>query len=261
MRIMKTHWKTGLLGIVAAALLSACASPSVQHATQPSNSIQTAARSERLGTGWGDEVDSRVSRVHLRRTSATPIDETAIRYANKTYQGRSINSIALAAGKIELSVRSDRRALPLVRDGNHYYLQGQAGQAYQLVYRNRSNDTYEIVASVDGLDVINGQNASRQNAGYVLHPHASLVIEGFRKSDTAVASFIFSSPADSYAANSAAQAPHNTGIIGTAVYKLYDPQRHTHRRLPRPNPRDEQDGLNTFPADNGRNSRYAQPPR
>ena len=111
MRIMKTHWKTGLLGIVAAALLSACASPSVQHATQPSNSIQTAARSERLGTGWGDEVDSRVSRVHLRRTSATPIDETAIRYANKAYQGRSINSIALAAGKIELAVRSDRRAL------------------------------------------------------------------------------------------------------------------------------------------------------
>ena len=79
-------------------------------------------RSERLGTGWGDEVDSRVSRVHLRRTSATPIDETAIRYANKAYQGRSINSIALAAGKIELAVRSDRRALPLVRDGNHYYL-------------------------------------------------------------------------------------------------------------------------------------------
>ena len=261
MRIMKTHWKTGLLGMIAAVLLSACASPSVQHATQPSNSIQTAARSERLGTGWGDEVDSRVSRVHLSRTSDTPIDETAIRYANKAYQGRSINSIALAAGKIELAVRSDRRALPLVRDGNHYYLQGQAGQAYQLVYRNRSNDTYEIVASVDGLDVINGRNASRQNAGYVLHPYASLVIEGFRKSDTAVASFIFSSPADSYAANSAAQAPHNTGIIGTAVYKLYDPQRHTHRRLPRPNPRDEQDGLNTFPADNGRNSRYAQPPR
>ena len=258
MRIMKTHWKTGLLGMIAAVLLSACASPSVQHeATQPSNSIQTAARSERLGTGWGDEVDSRVSRVHLRRTSATPIDETAIRYANKTYQGRSINSIALAAGKIELSVRSDRRALPLVRDGNHYYLQGQAGQAYQLVYRNRSNDTYEIVASVDGLDVINGQNASRQNAGYVLHPHASLVIEGFRKSDTAVASFIFSSPADSYAANSAAQAPHNTGIIGTVVYKLYDPQRRIQRHIPR----DEQDGLNTFPADNGRNSRYAQPPR
>ena len=257
MRIMKTHWKTGLLGMIAAVLLSACASPSVQHATQPSNSIQTAARSERLGTGWGDEVDSRVSRVHLSRTSDTPIDETAIRYANKAYQGRSINSIALAAGKIELSVRSDRRALPLVRDGNHYYLQGQAGQAYQLVYRNRSNDTYEIVASVDGLDVINGRNASRQNAGYVLHPYASLVIEGFRKSDTAVASFIFSSPADSYAANSAAQAPHNTGIIGTVVYKLYDPQRSVQRHIPH----DEQDGLNTFPADNGRNSRYAQPPR
>ena len=101
----------------------------------------------------------------------------------------------------------------------------------------------EIIASVDGLDVVSGQAASRYSDGYVLYPHDSLVIEGFRKSDDAVASFVFSNPEDSYAANSDKGSIKNTGVIGTAIFELYDPTQKT----------SEPDA---FPADNG----YAQPP-
>ena len=145
---------------------------------------------------------------------------------------------------MELSVQSDNGDLfPIFRDGSNYFLQGKDGQSYRLVYKNNSNKTLEIIASVDGLDVISGQAASRYSDGYVLYPHDSLVIEGFRKSDDAVASFVFSNPEDSYAANSDKGSINNTGVIGTAIFELYDPTQKT----------SEPDA---FPADNG----YAQPP-
>ena len=213
---------------------------------------QSAKGSERLGTQWGDDVDSHVTSVDLRRVSEAPIAQTSVRYADKRYSGRAVNSISLAAGKIEFSVESDRgRNLSLYRDGSQYYLKGEAGQAYRLVYRNNSNNTYEIVSSVDGLDVLNGSRASRYNTGYVLRPKERLVIEGFRKSNSAVASFIFSKPDDSYAANTPNGDVNNTGIIGTAIYELYDPQARK-----RPVSRSS-DGLDAFPADEG----YAPAPR
>ena len=213
---------------------------------------QSASAGERLGTQWGDEMTSRVTTVDLRRVSDMPIAQTSIRYADKAYSGRSINSISLAAGKIEFSAENDRgRGLSMYRDGSQYYLKGEAGQAYRLVYRNNSNNTYEIVSSVDGLDVLNGSRASRYNTGYVLRPKERLVIEGFRKSNSAVASFIFSKPDDSYAANTPNGNVNNTGIIGTAIYELYDPQARK-----RPVSRSS-DGLDAFPADEG----YAPAPR
>lgn len=218
---MEKPLKSLLAVLCLAAWLGACSTAPMQ--TSATTGVQQVDAVERLGTQWGDEVRSRVSNVDLRRTTATPIAETAIHYADKLYQGRRITTIALVAGKIELSVHSDRQALPLVRDGNRYYLQGRAGSAYQLVYRNQSGNTYEIVASVDGLDVISGQPASRESGGYVLQPHDTLTIEGFRKSDDAVASFIFTKPHDAYAAHTPAGDVRNTGIIGTAVYELYDP--------------------------------------
>ena len=97
---------------------------------------------------------------------------------------------------------------------------------------------------MDGLDVLSGKPGSRYNSGYVLRPHSTLEIEGFRKSDSAVASFIFSSPGDSYAAHSDNGSVRNTGVIGTAVFELYDPTRRS------------DDSPEAFPADNG----YAKPP-
>ena len=179
---------------------------------------------EKLGTKWGDEVPSHVTEVNLARLSEQPIAESEIRYANKQYQGKMVNSISLAAGKISFSVVNDNnQELPLYRDGQNYYLSGKNGQSYQLKYENHTDNTYEVVASVDGMDVLNGSIASRNNSGYVLHPHSTLQIEGFRKSDSAVASFTFSSPEDAYATNSDHGSTQNTGIIGTAIYQLESP--------------------------------------
>lgn len=205
--------------------------------------VQNAAESERLGTQWGDEVDSEVTMVDLRRTSENPIEEMQVRYADKDYAGRAVNSMSLVAGKVDFSVATDSGGLSIYRDQGNYFVRGQAGQAYRLVYQNNSDNTYEIVTSVDGINVLNGSAASRYDNGYVLDPNDQLVIEGFRKSQSAVASFIFSKPENAYAANTDAGSINNTGIIGTVVYELYDPTQ----------PNSQQ----AFPVDDG----YAKPPQ
>ena len=57
----------------------------------------------------------------------------------------------------------------------------------------------EAVLSVDGLDVIDGRPASLRNRGYVIEPHRTLTVEGFRQSTDAVAAFRFSPVRESYA--------------------------------------------------------------
>lgn len=244
--------KINYLAILTALILASCAQPNRQKAQNIESKVQTAKKSERLGTQWGDEVSSRVRLVKLRRASKEPIAKTQVLYADKAYQGRQINSIALAAGKVALAIETDRRKLPMYRDAGNYYLSGKAGQPYRLVYRNNSRNTYEIVASVDGIDVLNGKPASQYNRGYVLRPKGKLIIEGFRKSKSAVASFIFSKPSDAYVANTRkAKLANNTGIIGTVIYPLYDPNK----------TKPKQDGLQAFPADKETDTGYAQPPQ
>ena len=193
-----------------------------QNTDMTSDSIQA---DEQLGTRWGDEISSVTHSVDLSRVSDSPVGETQIRYANKKFDGRSVKSISLGAGQISFSIVDDNhQPLPLYRQGQSYYVAAQDGQSYQLSYENHSDQTYEVVASVDGLDVLTGGSASRSNSGYVLRPQESLDIEGFRKSADAVASFTFSKPEDSYAAHNNDGSINNTGIIGTVVYELKVPK-------------------------------------
>lgn len=183
------------------------------------------AADEKLGTKWGDEIDSHVTEVQLKRKSDSPLAETIVQYADKNYKGKTVNSISIAAGKVSFSVVDDRgNRIPMYRVGQSYYLSGREGQSYQLQYENNTAKTFEVVASVDGVDVIDGSEASRSNSGYVLHAHDSLKIEGFRKSESAVASFTFSKPKDAYAANSENGSIQNAGVIGTVLYELEAPE-------------------------------------
>jgi len=216
--------------------LAACSKKSDESASQSQTEATSAdaaaeaannqvAADEKLGTKWGDEIDSHVTEVQLKRKSDSPLAETIVQYADKSYKGKTVNSISIAAGKVSFSVVDDRgNRIPMYRVGQSYYLSGREGQSYQLHYENNTAKTFEVVASVDGVDVIDGSEASRSNSGYVLHAHDSLKIEGFRKSESAVASFTFSKPKDAYAANSENGSIQNAGVIGTVLYELEAPE-------------------------------------
>lgn len=90
--------------------------------------------------------------------------------------------------------------------------------------RNYSRDTnYEIVATVDGLDVLNGKPGSLNNSGYIVNAGDSLAIKGFRKDKHTEAAFQFSDVSDAYAANSAQGDVRNIGVIGFAAFALQGP--------------------------------------
>jgi hypothetical protein len=73
-----------------------------------------------------------------------------------------------------------------------------------------------VVLSVDGVNVITGETASVGQTGYVLDPWQTYDIAGWRKSDTAIASFVFAALGDSYAARTGR--PGNVGVIGMAAF-------------------------------------------
>ena len=118
--------------------------------------------------------------------------------------------------------------LPTYHHRGKVYVQGEYGARYQLKLYNRGARRVEAVVTVDGRDVINGQLGSYDHRGYVIDPHDSVTIEGFRKSDTEVATFRFTTPGDSYSGRMGSA--QHVGVIGVAIFE----ERRPPRRRPRP---------------------------
>lgn len=103
--------------------------------------------------------------------------------------------------------------------GGRRWVSGSPGERYALRLVNRSGVRVLAVLSVDGVNVISGETASTQQAGYVLEPWASAEIRGWRKSLDDIAQFYFTSLGDSYAGRTGR--PANVGVIGVAVFREY----------------------------------------
>jgi hypothetical protein len=108
------------------------------------------------------------------------------------------------------------RSLPAFEHRGRTWVLGRLDQRYLLRVRNGSGRRIEVVASVDGRDVVDGRTASYEKRGYVIAPWGELTIDGFRLSPDAVAAFRFSSVRDSYAARMGdARA---VGVVGAAIF-------------------------------------------
>jgi hypothetical protein len=101
--------------------------------------------------------------------------------------------------------------------GGRSYAVGDAGHRYTIVLRNNTSSRLEVVVSVDGLDVLDGRDASFDKRGYIVDPRAELEIDGFRQSVDAVAAFRFGSVRGSYAGQKTGST-RNVGVIGVALF-------------------------------------------
>lgn len=108
------------------------------------------------------------------------------------------------------------RALPTFEQGGRIYVLGTLGQRYLLRVRNGTGRRIEVVASVDGRDVVDGRPAAVAKRGYVVAPWDTLTVDGFRTSDTTVAAFRFSTVPRSYASRMGDA--RDVGVIGVAVF-------------------------------------------
>lgn len=211
-----------------------------------------------LGTEWGETRVSRVHDVTFVRDSSRPFAIAQLHYndrrgaealANLASRRDVAPSLEAGGGAVTVSIRdASGRPLEAINAGGKTIVIGTAGQRYSIVLQNHTSHRFEAVATVDGLDVINGKPGSFDNRGYILMPFATLEIEGFRQSASSVAAFRFGAVGDSYAAQMGKA--RNVGVIGVAFFgergDTFVPENEARLR----------DTASPFPAD----PRFAQPP-
>lgn len=183
-----------------------------------------------LGTSWGETRESRVHLVSFQR------DEPDRPFAVSILHYDDFDGVrALARGPLPvrgagpeanvppaqgpLRVRLiDERGLPLPAfwRGGQVLVQGSRGQRYAIEICNETADRIEAVATVDGLDVMDGERGSFAKRGYLLEPGEIYRVDGFRRSRAAVAAFRFGSVGESYAARTGDDT--NVGVVGVAFF-------------------------------------------
>lgn len=222
-----------------------------------SEATEAAPPTERQGlaTSWGESRESWVQDTDFTRASDRALRVFAIRYNDRAGVQAMLGSAAegwgdIAAPEVSVELRGENgNNLPTARSGERYFVTGTAGERYSIVVRNHSGRRMEVVASVDGLDVLSGKEASMRSRGYVVSPYESLEIDGFRQSQGSVAAFRFGGVGESYAASKGTA--RNVGVIGVAVFE---------ERENRPSAQELRlrNTASPFPASD---PRYARPPR
>jgi hypothetical protein len=216
-----------------------------------------------LGTEWGETRISRIHDVDFERADYThPFAVATLHYNDRrgvealaayhSWRGPRLREEPVVGGAITVSVRDENsEPLEAIHLADRTYVIGEQGQRYALVVQNHSSHRVEAVATVDGLDVMNGHAGSVENRGYVVDPYQTITIDGFRQSQAAVAAFRFAKVGDSYAAQTGSA--RNVGVIGLAFFDERGDQyvrwsaEELHRR----------DTADPFP---GNERRFAQPP-
>jgi hypothetical protein len=180
-----------------------------------------------LGTVWGETLVSHVTDTVFER-AATPPTVATLYYNDRAgiaamadYAVRNVGAgydalVAMDGGVTASLVDTAERPFEAMSIGGRIHVVGEVGQRYNIVLHNRTNRRLEVVGSVDGVDVIDGQPASLSKRGYILSPYSSLVIDGFRRSQDLVAAFRFGAVKQSYAARTSGDS--NVGVIGLAIF-------------------------------------------
>lgn len=121
-----------------------------------------------------------------------------------------------ARGGYELEVLVNGAPARTFHHEGETYVMGARGQQYTLRIHNRTGRRVEAVASIDGLDVVDGKPASVAKRGYLIPAWGSVEIDGWRLSVHEAATFRFSSVPQSYAASQGRT--RNVGVIGVAIF-------------------------------------------
>jgi hypothetical protein len=179
-----------------------------------------------LGTEFGEQVRSSVVNEPFERAASEPFALVALHYndaAGVEAQARSRGGVlshftaSTPQGGIAITLTDEAgNPLPGFEAPGRAYVVGRAGQRYDIRITNHTDGRYEVVASVDGLDVIDGRPGSTGKRGYIVQPRGTLTIDGFRTSDDSVAAFRFGAVRDSYAARTGDD--RNVGVIGFAFF-------------------------------------------
>jgi hypothetical protein len=184
-----------------------------------------------LATHWGEQRYSPTREVSFERAD----DDTPDVLASLHYDDRagaftalpngswSQSEVALLGGAVNARVVDGYGGvLPAVRWSERVNVIGAPGERYALELQNRTGTRFEVVASVDGLDVLDGNDADVEKRGYLLGAYQTLTIDGFRDAENTVAAFRFGDVGHSYATSQGKA--RNVGVIGLALFREEGPR-------------------------------------
>jgi hypothetical protein len=199
---------------------------------QPSiDGDDVAEESERsgLGTTWGETRFSHISSTRFDRADSQSPFATASMFYNdangaeamarrhgSTHRTEAAFSVAGGALTFGLTDGSGR-FLSAFEAGDRNIVIGEAGSRYSIVVKNHTGRRFEVVLSVDGLDVLDGRTAGFAKRGYLINPHGNLEVDGFRQNMDEVAAFRFGAVESSYAEEKHGDT-RNVGVIGLAAF-------------------------------------------
>lgn len=200
------------------------------------DALSSPPRQQRTGlaTSFGERRESSIRPTSFRRSDSSPRGQRTLHYNDAAgleammapLWGRAVPTNApLSAcwgGDFKVGIRGEGNAwLPAWEQSGRTFVQGRAGERYAIVLVNQSKARREVVVSVDGLDVLDGQPASLRKRGYILDPGQEYAVEGFRTGPDSVAAFRFGAVSESYTQQKHGTA-RNVGVIGVAVFDEQD---------------------------------------
>jgi hypothetical protein len=184
-----------------------------------------AQRRPGLGTEYGEQRRSSIVTRQFTRGHSEPDVVLSILYDDlegiRARRGGGLSNttsrVSTPEGMLALTIVDEHgRVIPAAQIGSKRFAMGELGQRYRIGVSNGSAQRFEIVASVDGLDVMDGGEAGFAKRGYILEPLSSVMIEGWRTSHETVAAFRFTSIDESYADRTGRA--RNIGVIGVAFF-------------------------------------------
>ncbi len=139
--------------------------------------VPTAAPTERpgLGTTWGEAIYAPITARPFARASAAPWAVAVLRYndeegvaAQARYYGGALAPMEVYAGDGSIGVAlvdEGGALLPGFLAAGQPLIVGRDSARYRIVIRNGTSARFEVVASVDGLDVLDGKAADPARRG------------------------------------------------------------------------------------------------
>jgi len=124
----------------------------------------------------------------------------------------------VSAPVLQMRVKIDGGFAQEYRCAGQTFVEGVKGQSFSLVLHNCTSGRLLTHPSIDGLSVMTGQPARKNDfgCGYILQAHSELVVPGWRLNDAEVAGFFFAGAGQSYAEKTLGG--QNRGVIACTVW-------------------------------------------
>lgn len=118
---------------------------------------------------------------------------------------------------VELQVLINNKPVKTYGHNGYVYIEGRIGTEFTLKIKNNNSGRILAVPSIDGLSVIDGEEASSNSGGYIIEGYSSYEVKGWRTSLKDVSKFVFSKKGNSFS-NKTRKGFSNCGVIGCVVY-------------------------------------------